>query len=210
MKKLIILAIVLLTAGTVSAQTYFNGARADYDEYYESTFGFELSGNMSNATRGQNFNTFNVAGFSAGINIVIPVNYPLSIVPGLLYTQRGFSATTPSGYFTQRTQSIDVPVLAKFKATKLVSFSVGPQLSYLLSNSNKFNDNFTPAARSSYDYVGTTFRVQGVAGVGVTVTRNLSLHARYVLDLNRSTKHAAGLMPGYRTQSWQVGFGFNI
>jgi hypothetical protein len=210
MKKLILLAAILLTAGTVSAQTYFNGARADYNEYYESKFGFELSGNMSNATRGPNFRTFDVAGFSAGINVVIPVVYPISVMPALLYSQKGFSATTPSGYYTQRTQSIDAPILAEFSTGKSVSFYLGPQVSYIISNSSKFSDNFSPTTRSTYQNPGNLFRLQGVAGIGVDVSTSLSLHARYILDINRNAQNNGGLMPTYRTQSWQVGFGINI
>lgn len=210
MKKLITLAAIILTAASVKAQTYFNNARADYDMYYESKFSIEVSGNLSSATTGSNFNTANIAGFTAGVNMDLPVNYTISVVPALLFTQKGFSANTPSGNYTQRTQSIDVPVLAKFRSGSKLNFFMGPQLSYLVSNSSRFNQNFAASARTAYEYSGSNIRLQGVAGVGMDFTRSLSLHARYAFDVSSTAKNGNGLTPVYRMQSWQFGFGVHI
>lgn len=210
MKKVITFAIILLTAGTVSAQTYFNNDRADYDLYYEAKYGFELSGNLSTATRGSNFNTANIAGFTAGFHLDIPVAYPLSVVPAILFTQKGYSASTTYGNFTQRTQSVDIPVLGKFKSGKSLNFFLGPQISYLISNSNQFNESFTPSERSTYQYNGTKLRFQGVAGLGFDVSRTVSLHGRYVFDVTANPQNGNALAPTYRLQSWQFGFGINI
>ncbi|MFD2148339.1 porin family protein [Mucilaginibacter antarcticus] len=210
MKRLIILAAIILTSVSVKAQTYFNNARADYDSYFETKFGVQLSGNLSSASTGSNFTTSNIAGFTAGVNIDFPVNYTVSIVPAVLFTQKGFSANTPSGSYTQRSQSIDVPVLAKFRSNGAINFYLGPQVSYLISNSSQFNQNFSSGDRSSYQYGGSNIRLQGVAGVGVDVSRTLSLHGRYAFDLNSTSQNGNPTTPTYRMQAWQFGFGVNI
>lgn len=210
MKKFILLATIILATATVKAQTFFNNARADYDTYYETRLGFQVSGNLATATQGANFNTANVAGFTAGINVDYPINYNISIIPAVLFTQKGFSANTPSGNYTQRTQSIDVPVLAKFRSGSSLSFVLGPQMSYIVSNTNQFNQDFAENARNAYQYAGTNFRIQAVAGVGVDLNRSLSVHARYAFDLNSTAKNGNGLTPTYRMQTWQFGFGINI
>jgi hypothetical protein len=210
MKKIIVLATLLLIASTVSAQTYFNNARADYDMFFESKFGIQLSGNLAGATKSTNFNTSNIAGFTAGVNMDFPVSYPISVVPALLYSYRGFSANTPAGSYTQRTQSVDIPVLAKFKSGSSLNFFLGPQMSYIISNTNQFDQKFSDGARSAYQYAGSKLRMQGVAGLGLDVNRSLSLHTRYTFDINSTARNGNDLSPTYRMQSWQFGFGVNI
>jgi hypothetical protein len=210
MRKIILLATILLVAGRVSAQTYFNGDRADYNNYYQSNFSFEIDANISNSTNGANFNTGNLAGITAGFNLDLPVAYPLSIVPALLYAQKGYTANTPSGNFTQRTQSIEIPVMAKFHSGKVFNFYIGPQVSYIVATSNKFSADFPTAIRNNYEYSGTNIRYQGVAGIGIDVTRSINVHARYTFDLQGTNVNANNYVPSYRMQAWQLGFGFNI
>lgn len=210
MKKIILLATILLIAGTVSAQTYFNGDRADYNSYYQSKFGFEVAANISNATPAANFNTGSVTGITAGFNIDLPVAYPLSIVPALMYSQKGYTANTPSGEFTQRTQSIDIPVLAKFHSGSVFNFYLGPQVSYLVSTTNKYSQNFATTGRENYQYSGSNIRFQGVVGAGIDVTTMVNIHARYAFDLQGTNTNGNIVLPSYRSQAWQVGFGFNL
>ncbi|MBC7399962.1 MAG: PorT family protein [Mucilaginibacter sp.] len=210
MKKIILLATILLVAGTVSAQTYFNNDRADYNSYYQSRFGFEVAANISNATPGANFNTGSVTGITAGFNLDLPVAYPLSIVPALMYSQKGYSANTPAGEFTQRSQSIDLPVLAKFHSGSVFNFYLGPQISYIVSTTNKFSQNFATTGRENYQYTGSNLRYQGVVGVGIDITVAINVHARYAFDLQGTNTNANPVLPSYRSQAWQLGFGFNL
>ena len=106
MKKFILLATILPVAGRLSAQTYFNGDRVDYNPYYQPTFGFEAAANVSSVSPGENFNTRGLTGFSAGFNLDLPGSYPVSIMPALLFSQKGFTATTPSGDYSQRMQTL--------------------------------------------------------------------------------------------------------
>ncbi|MES2377218.1 MAG: porin family protein [Bacteroidota bacterium] len=210
MKKIILLATILLVAGTVSAQTYFNGDRADFNSYYQSKFGFEVAANISNATPGTNFNTGSITGITAGFNLDLPVAYPLSIVPALMYSQKGFSAKTPAGEYTQRTQSIDLPVLAKFHAGSVFNFYVGPQISYLVATTSKFGENFAATGRENYQYGGSRLLYQGVVGAGIDVTKAINVHARYAFDLQGTPTNGNPVLPSYRSQALQLGFGFNF
>ncbi len=212
MKKIIAIATILLVAGSVSAQTYFNGDRADFNSYYQPKIGFEVSAAISNAINSYSpgYSTNSIAGFSAGVHFELPVIYPLSIVPAVLYSQKGYYATTQSGNFTQRSQYIDVPVLAKFHAGPVVNFFVGPQLSYMLATSNDFGAGFSEASRKAYTYNGNSLLFDGVVGVGFNINHVVDLHARYTVGLQGTNANGNNIMPTYRTQAWQVGFGFNI
>jgi hypothetical protein len=210
MRKIILLATMLLVAGSVSAQTYFNNDRVDYNSYYQSNFGFEIAANLSNTTNGPNFNTGNLPGVTAGFNIDLPVAYPLSIVPAILYSMKGYTANTPSGDFTQRSQSIEIPVMARFRSGSAISFYLGPQVSYMVSSTNKFSDNFPTAIRQNYQYSGANLRYQGVAGIGLDITHSINIHARYTFDLQGTNVNANNFVPSYRLQAWQLGLGFNL
>jgi hypothetical protein len=210
MKKIVLLVTMALLAGTVSAQTYFNGDRADYDTYYQSKFGFEVAANISNATPGTNFQTSSVTGITAGFNVNLPVSHTLSIVPALMYSQKGYIANTPAGDYTQRFQSIDLPVLAKFHTGSVFNFYLGPQASYLVSTTNKFSQNFAATGRENYQYSGNNLRYQGVVGVGIDITHAINVHTRYAFDLQGTPTNGNTVVPSYRNQAWQIGVGFNL
>jgi hypothetical protein len=209
-KKNILLAIILLIAGTVSAQTYFNGERADYDNYYQPKFGFIVAGNISKASPGANFSTGSVTGITAGLNLALPIDYPVSLESGLMYSQKGFTANTAAGEFTQRSQSIDLPVLAKFHSGSVFNFYLGPQVSYLISTTNKYSETFAATGRENYRYTGSNIRSQGVVGVGVDVTKHVNVLARYAFDLLGTSTNGNTVVPSYRSLAWQIGVGFSF
>jgi hypothetical protein len=210
MKKIILLATILLVAGSVSAQTYFNGDRADFNPYYQSKWSFEAAANLSNITTGANFNTRNLAGFSVGFNLDLPVAYPLSIMPALLYAQKGFTAATPSGEYSQRLQAVELPVLAKFDTGSIFSLYLGPQISYLVSASNKYNGDFPAALRERYEYGGINLRYQGVLGLGIDVTKSFNIHTRYSFDLSGTAANGNAYVPTYHSHAFQLGFGVHL
>lgn len=211
MKRIIFLATVLLFAGSVNAQTYFNGDRADYNPYYQSKWGFEMEANLSNVSPGANFNTSHLAGFSAGFNVDLPVAYPISLMPALLFSQKGYNATTPAGEYSQRIQAIELPFLARFQSSRTVSFYLGPQVSYIISATNKYSGDFQESVRQYYEYGGANLRYQGVIGASVEVARSLNIHARYSFDLAGTGANGfASYVPTYRSHVFQLGFGVNL
>ncbi|MGF7082436.1 outer membrane beta-barrel protein [Mucilaginibacter sp. UYCu711] len=210
MKKIILLTTILLITGTVSAQKYFNGERADYEGYYQPKFGFIIAGNISKASLGTDFSTRTVTGITAGVNLDLPIVYPVSLQPGLMYAQKGYIANTAAGEFTQRSQSIDLPVLAKFHSGSVFNFYLGPQLSYLVSTTNKYSETFATTGRENYQYTGSKFRYQGVVGVGVDVTKHMNILARYAFDLLGTSTNGNSVLPSYRSQAWQIGLGFSF
>lgn len=212
MKKIILLATILLVAKSVSAQTYF-GSRSDYIPDYESNFGLIAGANISNissATNAANFNTRNLTGFSIGFDVDLSVSYPFSIMPGLLFAQKGFTANTPSGEYTQHLQAVELPVLAKLRAGKLLSFFAGPQVSYIMSASNKYSSDFPDAIRERYEYGGAYLRYQGVLGLGIGVTRSISIQSRYSIDLTGTSANGNPYVPTYRGHVLQLGFEVKI
>jgi opacity protein-like surface antigen len=214
MKKILFLAIGLLIAGSVSAQKYFNSAPGNYDSFFQPKIGFEVGANISNiaSNTASNFCTGTLTGFNAGITFELPLASAirLSLAPEVLYSQKGYTAVTVNGNFTQRTQFIDVPLLAKFKIAPIFSFYVGPQASFLMLTKNTYDNGFIVTNQKYYDNSSNNLYLDGVVGVSFDLTQSVDLHARYTMDLQQNNSNGNIYVPNYSSQVWQIGLGFKF
>jgi hypothetical protein len=218
MKKFFfMLTMGLLVAGSVSAQ-YYTPRRVYYnnnnsqDNFYELRIGLDIGVNVANTVNAynSNFSTGTLAGLHAGITFDIPLIYPLSLSPEAVYSQKGYTAVTSSGNFTQRTQFIDLPILLKFNLGPIVRLYIGPQYSFLLSTKNTYDDGFSVTNQQYYNNTGTKAIFDGVAGVGFDLNRYVELRARYTLDLGSTSTVNSAYQPDYRNQVWQFGLNFKF
>ena len=220
MKKILFLAICLLVAGSVSAQNYYYGPRRvvrrppprrQGDDFYRVKVGIAGGLNLANTidAYNSNFSTGTIAAFHAGLTLDIPIVYPLSFAPEVLYSQKGYSAQTSDGNFTQRSNFIDVPLLAKFRLSPFVNFVLGPQLSFPISTSNTYDDGFSVTNREHYNTTQDKTVVDGVIGVGFDLSPNVELRARYTIDFQQTDDNSY-YVPGYRNQVWQIGLGIKF
>jgi len=223
MKKLLFLfAMGLLVAGSVSAQGYYYGPRrvvrrpaprSHTDEFYRIRIGLTGGVNIANTVNAynSNYSTAAIAGFNAGLTMEIPLIYPLSFAPEALYSQKGFAAVTPDGNFTQRTNYIDVPLLAKFKLSPTFNFLIGPQLAIPVSTTQTYDNGFEVTNEANYNTYGTEKTIlDGVVGVSFDINPNVELRARYTIDLEQNPQNANTGNGDYRNQVWQIGLGFKF
>jgi hypothetical protein len=221
MKKILFLAIGLLTlAGSVSAQGYYGPRRAvrrpaprsRADDFYRIKVGITGGVNVANLvnTYNSNFNTGSVTGFNAGLTLDIPLIYPLLFAPEVLYSQKGYTAVTADGNFTQHANYIDVPLLAKIRLAPGFNFVIGPQFSIPTSVTNTYDDGFATIAREHYSTAGDKTLFDGVIGVGIDLNRFVELRARYTIDLNQTDSNGNTYVPDYRNQVWQFGLGIKF
>jgi hypothetical protein len=220
MKKVLFLfAMCLLVAGSVSAQSYYYGPRRVVrrppprrgDDFYKIRFGITGGVNIANTLNAYNTNysTAAIAGFNAGITMEIPLIYPLSFEPEALYSQKGFAAVTSDGNFTQRTNYVDIPLLAKFKMSPTFNFLIGPQFSIPVSTTQTFDNGFNVTSEQSYSTYGQKTLLDGVIGVSFDFNPNVELRARYTIDMQSNPQNAS-YGGDYRNQVWQIGLGFKF
>jgi hypothetical protein len=227
MKIILFLATSLLAAASVSAQymdpEYLgdrphkihldrNVSRDIYD-FYKPRIGFEAGVSISNTVNAYNskFSTAAITGFQGGIIFELPLFYPLTFAPEVLYSQKGYAATTTDGNFTQRTQYIDVPILAKFKVGPIFNIYLGPQLSYLLSTQNTWDNGMQVTNEHYYTTSGYHHVFSGVGGVSFDLGHYVELHARYVIDFQPiKPDGSATYLESYKNQIWQIGLGFKL
>ena len=220
MKKLLFLAICLLAlAGTVSAQGYYYGPlrvrrpppRSEYDDFYKVRVGITGGMNVANTINAvnSNYSTGAIVGFNAGLFLDLPLIYPLSFQPEILYSQKGYAAVTPDGNFTQHANYVDIPLLLKFKLSPTFNFLIGPQVSIPVSTTNTYDNGFAITNEQYYDTYGEKTVMDGVVGVSFDLSRDVELRVRYTIDLQQNPQNT---MEGgdYRNQVWQVGLGFKF
>ena len=220
MKKILFFAICLLVAGSVSAQGYYYGhrkqvrrpaPRSSANDFYRVRVGIAGGLNIADAvdSYNSNYSTGSIAAFHVGLTLDVPLAYPLSFAPEVLFSQKGYSAQTADGNFTQRSNFIDVPLLLKFRLSPFVNFVVGPQVSFPISTTNTYDDGFEVTARDHYRTTSDRTVLDGVIGVGFDINPNVELRARYTIDFQQTDDNAY-YVPGYRNETFQLGIGFKF
>jgi len=222
MKQLLFLVICLSFAGSVSAQTYYYAPRRVHrrpvvvkrqsDDFYRPRVGVEAGVSLANtvASYDDRYSTDGIVGFNAGLTATIPLIYPLSFQPEVLFSQKGYKGYTDDGTYTQRNNYIDVPLLANFRLVKGFNFLIGPQLNFPVSSTTSFNNGFNTTSETYYTNNGNKSYVAGVVGFSVDLNPNVDIHARYVLDLSSNTYDVNSPIPDYRNQVWQFGIGIKF
>jgi len=216
MKKTLLLAAFLMLAGSVSAQRYFFGPRSDYffngDDFFKFKSGIEAGVSIANtSSKSSDFSTGAVAGFNSGFTFDVGLAYPfLSFSPEILYSQKGYTATTINGNLTQRSQFIDLPLLARFSINPVISFYVGPQFSFLTSFKNTYDPGFVTANETYYEQYSSKVYFDGVVGVSFNMSKRVDLRLRYSVDLQQNYANGNSYVPGYSNQVLQFGLGYKF
>jgi hypothetical protein len=220
MKRILLFSIFLLIAGSVSAQNYYGPRRVhrrqqvkrQVDDFYKPRVGIEAGLSVANTVDSYDgyYSTESIAAFNAGITATIPLIYPLSFQPEVLFSQKGFKAYTDDGSFTQRNNYIDVPLLANFRLVRGFNFLIGPQVNIPISTTNTFNNGFNKSSETYYTDYTNKSHVAGVVGFSVDLNPNVDIHARYVIDLTSNNSNDLSPIPDYRNQVWQFGIGIKF
>jgi len=219
-KVLLLLALGMLFAGSVSAQVYYYGPRRVVrrpvrrrdDDFYRVKVG--ITGGMNVADQVSSYNsaysTGSIVGFNAGLYLDVPLIYPLSFEPEVLYSQKGYTLNESGDHFSSRQDFIDVPLLLKVHIVPGFNFLIGPQFSFLTQTVNTTSQGFT-LINQNYEnpYNGANTFVDGVVGVSFDLNPSVELRARYTIDFNQ-TRYGASVTPEYRNQVFQVGLGINF
>jgi len=218
MKKILFFAICLLIAGSVSAQSYYYGPHRivrrppprQVNDFYKVRFGITGGLNIANTIDANNYynSTGAIAGFNAGVFLDIPIAYPFSIEPEALYSQKGFTAQTMYGNFTQRNNYIDVPLLAKFHMGPNFNFLIGPQFSFPMTTTQTYDNGFTLTEEDHYNTTNDKTILGGVVGVTFDLGPNVELRTRYTVDLQPNQENSS--FGDYRNQVWQIGLGIKF
>ncbi|TDO19995.1 porin family protein [Pedobacter duraquae] len=203
MKKIFILVAGLFLAGAANAQSPIR-------------FGIKGGLNLPNIIKedgNNNFSTKVNPGFNVGVTLDINLIEGIAFTPEVLYSQKGYKLTSGFGEFTQTTNFIDVPILASIKLGSAFNVVVGPQVSFLMSTTNKYENGFGSTQQKFVEDDSDRFKkslVGGVIGFRYDVNSNVDIHGRYALDFQKNNENGSSYTPEYRNQVFSVGLGYKF
>lgn len=140
MKKLIL---VFMFATLMFGSAFAQKSNADFRE--KVSFGVKAGINISNVydSQGEQFNADAKLGLAAGIFVALPIGKFIGVQPEILFSQKGYKGSGSllgSNYsYTYTSNYIDVPLLFAIKPISLITILVGPQYSFLVKDSYKFD-----------------------------------------------------------------------
>lgn len=124
-------------------------------------------------------NKESITSYHAGLVAEIKLFDSFAIQPELLYSTQGASYKNVGEEFKNELGYLSIPVLAKIYLGKSLSLELGPQASFLLNE------------RKNVDFGDSkTFEFGVVGGLGLNITKNLFIQARYGLGLTEASKEA--------------------
>jgi hypothetical protein len=134
-------------------------------------FGIKAGANYANVS-GSKIKTNAIVNYHAGVVAKIGLTKGLSFQPELLYTTQGASYDTALSDYKNELGYIVIPAMLQIHLSKSISFDVGPQVGFLLSEKNNFNIDKS-----------NTFDVTANAGLGLKITNSIFAQARYGMGL---------------------------
>ncbi len=212
MKKFLLISIIaFFTVKGVSAQE----TKSDYTNVIH--FGFKVGVNRSNIydSKTQDFSEKPKFGFAGGAFIDIPLGKYFGIQPEVMFSQKGFKASGEilgqSYNFTRNLNFIDVPIFLAIKPSLFVTILAGPQLSYLISQKDVF-ENTLYSSSQEQQFQNTNLRKNILCFVG-GLDFNLApavIGARVGWDLQRNNGDGSSSEPTYKNAWLQLTLGFRF
>lgn len=215
-KRNLIIAIICLTTTYGFGQDYYD--RPLDNDFRESIhFGAKVGTNYSNVydTEGEKFDADPKFGLATGVFLFIPIGMYLGIQPELLFSQKGFKAEGElfgNTYVLKRTSNyIDIPLLVSINPIEYLSILAGPQYSYLISQTNKFENSETSIEQEkAFDNDNLRKNTLCFTG-GLDVKINpLLIGGRVGWDLFKNNGDGTTTTPRYKNVWYQLTFGFQF
>lgn len=120
-----------------------------------------------------------ITSYHAGALLEIGITKSFALQPELLYSTQGASYDNALGEFKNELGYVSIPFLLKINLSESLSLEAGPQASFLLSKKDEFDLR---------DY--NSFEFAGAGGLGLQLTDNLFIQARYILGLTEISRNA--------------------
>jgi hypothetical protein len=191
-----------LTAQSSSSQIHI-GVKAglNYSNIYDS--------------QGEKYTADGKVGFAAGGFVSIPLGGLLGIQPEILFSQKGFQATSSilgsNVTLTRTTNYIDVPIFLSIKPSEMLTILVGPQYSYLIKQNDVFTNPIVNV-NVNQDFSADNIRKNTlclVGGVDINLN-NIVLGARVGLDMYNNNGDGTTTTPRYKNVWAQATIGFRL
>jgi hypothetical protein len=179
--------------------------------------GVKIGANLSNVydTQGEDFTADPKLGLAGGVFVGIPIGSFLGIQPELLFSQKGYKGSGSflgSQYKYSRTSNfIDLPIFVALKPVSAVTILAGPQFSYLIKETYKFENALINIDEEQvFDNDNIRKNILCLVG-GVDINLNqLVIGARLGFDLQNNKGDGTSTTPRYKNIWVQTTVGFRF
>lgn len=187
------------------------------DDREQLHFGAKAGINISNIydSDDQQFEADSKIGFVGGGFVSIPIGMYLGVQPEVLFSQKGFKGSGSflgTNYnFTRTTNSLDIPIYLQFKPVPYTTLLFGPQYSFLLSQTDRFEAGGL-SGEDQEDFSNDNIRknIFGLAaGIDININRFV-LGGRVAWDLQNNHGDGTSDTPRYKNVWGQVTGGFRF
>lgn len=176
--------------------------------------GAKIGVNYSNVydAKGEQFNADSKLGLVVGGFVSIPIGKYLGFQPELLFSQKGFKGDgTILGMpyeFTRTTNYIDIPLLFQIKPSEYMSVVIGPQYSYLIKQSDTFN-NSSVEQEFENDNIRKNM-LCFIGGLDFNVSDYAVIGVRVGWDVQENNGDGTSDTPRYKNIWYQATLGFRL
>lgn len=179
--------------------------------------GFKLGANLSNVydTSDESFTADSKLGLAGGAFAAIPIGSFLGIQPEFLFSQKGYKGSGSilgSEYSYSRTSNfIDVPIFATVKPSNFITILAGPQYSFLIKETYKFENEFINI-NDEEEFENDNIRKNILCFVGgIDANFNmLVVGARVGWDLQHNNGDGTSTAPRYKNVWYQATVGYRF
>jgi hypothetical protein len=211
-KKTILLLIAIAFMATIGQAQNFNN-----DTRNKVQIGLKLGANLSNIydTQGDNFTADSKLGLAGGVFASIPIGTLLGFQPEILFSQKGYKGSGSilgSEYKYSRTSNfIDVPLLFAVKPISIITLLAGPQFSFLIKETYKFENEFINI-NDEQAFTNDNIRKNILCFVGgFDINLNqLVIGARVGCDLQNNKGDGTSTTPRYKNIWYQGTLGYRL
>jgi hypothetical protein len=180
---------------------------------YGARIGFNGSNVYDN--EGDPFTADTKYGFMLGIFTAIPIGKYIGVQPEVQLSQKGFKgrgSLIGNPYSVTRTTTfIDIPLQIALKPSEFITILAGPQYSYLVKQSDKFESS-SFSYEQELEFKQDNFRkniLGAVIGLEINL-RHVTLSGRLAWDIQKNKGDGTQVTPRYKNKWYQVGVGFNF
>lgn len=178
--------------------------------------GIKGGANFSNIIKddgNNNFETKYITGYNVGLTLDVKLLENLAITPELLYSTKGYELRSSFGTHTTKTDFIEIPILASIRLGGGLNVVAGPQISFLTSTTNTFENGFLTSQERVVEAESERFKkslLGGVIGFRYDFSRNVGLFGRYALDFQKNNEDGTTTTPEFKNQVFSVGLGYKF
>lgn len=210
-QTILLIVSAMFMASFGNAQNSFNDSRKSIQ------VGLKIGANLSNIydSEDENFTADSKLGLAGGAFVSIPIGTFLGIQPEFLFSQKGYKGSGSilgSKYTYSRTSNfIDVPLLLAIKPISALTILAGPQFSYLLKETYKF-DSDVININNEQDFENDNIRKNllcFVGGIDINLSQ-LVIGARVGFDLQNNNGDGTSTTPRYKNIWYQGTLGYRL